>query len=97
MVFSNTIVFYAIGCLVAFLKTMFLKQWYSRYHDICGVLYPVWNQSLSKLWFLNTVVYKSHDINTMVFKYQVSSQFLLEPVLVWFHGTHLTLINQLIR
>jgi hypothetical protein len=70
MVFSNTIVFYAIGCLVAFLKTMFLKPWYSRYHDIFGVLYPVWNQSISKLWFLNTVVYNCHDINTMVFKYQ---------------------------
>jgi hypothetical protein len=38
MVFSNTIVFYAIRCLVAILKTMFSKPWYSRYHGIFGVL-----------------------------------------------------------
>jgi hypothetical protein len=34
----NPLVLYAIKCLVVILKTMFLKLWYSRYHDIFGVL-----------------------------------------------------------
>jgi hypothetical protein len=38
MVFSNTIVFYAIRCLIAFLKGMFSKPWYPRYHGIFRVL-----------------------------------------------------------
>jgi hypothetical protein len=38
MIFSNTTIFYIIGCLVAILKTMFLKLWYSRYHSVFGVL-----------------------------------------------------------
>ncbi|PWZ29115.1 hypothetical protein Zm00014a_023523 [Zea mays] len=38
MVFSNIVVFYVIKYLFAFLKTMFSKPWYSRYHDIFGVL-----------------------------------------------------------
>jgi hypothetical protein len=38
MVLDNTIVFYAMTCLVVFLKTMFLKLWYSKYHGVFGVL-----------------------------------------------------------
>jgi hypothetical protein len=38
MVFGNIVVFYVIRCLVAFLKTMFSKSWYPRYHSIFGVL-----------------------------------------------------------
>jgi hypothetical protein len=38
MVLDNIVVFYAIRCLVAFLKTIFSKPWYSRYHGIFGVL-----------------------------------------------------------
>lgn len=38
MFFSNIIVFYVIKGFVEFLKTMFLKSRYSRYHDIFTVL-----------------------------------------------------------
>jgi hypothetical protein len=35
---GNTVVFYAMRCLIAFLETLFSKPWYSRYHGIFGVL-----------------------------------------------------------
>jgi hypothetical protein len=39
MVHRNIIIFYyAIRCLVEFIKTKLLKPWYSRYHSISRVL-----------------------------------------------------------
>jgi hypothetical protein len=38
MIYRNTKVFYAMRCLIGFLKTMFSKPWYSRYHGIFRVL-----------------------------------------------------------
>jgi hypothetical protein len=37
MIYKNIIVLYAMRCLVAILKTIFSKLWYSRYQGIFGV------------------------------------------------------------
>jgi hypothetical protein len=59
MVYRNTRVFYVIKCLVAFLKTMFSKPWYSRYHGLFRVFETPLQPKVLMAWL---ALPKYHDL-----------------------------------